>query len=118
MTRLLNGLDETASTTANDLVLAKTMADALHAHYPGHLWAVSADGATGLCTIRDLMLSGQMGMVLKIPAIYSASSFQADVIRSGGELLERYRLQRGRFDEQQYAGLKTINVAGDFAFDQ
>jgi hypothetical protein len=117
MTRLLNGLDETASSTANDHITAKTMADALDNHYPGHLWAVSADSSTGLCTIRDLLLSGQMGCVLKIPAIYSASSFQADVIRAGGEILERYRLSRGRLDEAQYAGLKT-NFAGEFAFDK
>lgn len=117
MSRLLNGLDDTAITTATDHIMAKNMADALDSHYPGHLWAVSADSKTGLCTIRDLLLSGQMGCVLKIPAIYSASAFQADVIRSGGEILERYRVSRGRFDENQYAGLKT-NFAGDFQFDK
>lgn len=117
MTRLLNGLDETAVTTANDHIMAKTMADALDSHYSGHLWAVSADSQTGLCTIRDLLLSGQMGYVLKIPDIYSASAFKADVIRAGGELLERYRMSRGRLDEQQYAGL-TTNFAGEFTFDK
>lgn len=117
MTRLLNGLDETATTTANDHIMAKTMADALDTNYPGHLWAVSADSQTGLCIIRDLLVSGEWGYVLKIPAIYSASAFRADVIRAGGEILERYRLTRGKFDEVQYAGLKT-NFAGEFTFDK
>lgn len=118
MTRLLNGLDETATTTANDQLMAKTMADALTSHYPyPHLWAVSADSETGLCIIRNLLLSGSMGYILKIPDIFSASAFKADVIRAGGEILERYHMTRGRFDEQQYMNLKT-NHAGDLSFDK
>lgn len=116
MTRLLNGLDETAITTAHDHTLAKEMADALLDHYPGHLWAVSADSATGMCDIRNLLFSGEWGYRLKIPLIYSASAFKADVIRAGGEILERFRSARGRFDEGHYAGLKT-NFAGDFTPD-
>jgi hypothetical protein len=117
MTRLLNGLDQTAVTTANDHLMAKTMADALVAQYPPpHLWAVSADSRTGLCIVRNLLLSGNMGFVIKMPAIYSASAFKADVVRAGGELLERYRLRAGRFDEQQYADLKT-DFKGEFTFD-
>lgn len=118
MTRLLNGLDDTAITTANDHIMAKTMADALAEAYPHpHLWGVSADGKTGLCTIFNMLLSGKQGYVLKIPKIYSASAFKADVIRAGGEILERYGLDRGQFNENQYVGLKT-NFAGEFAFDK
>lgn len=118
MTRLLNGLDETAVTTANDHIMAKTMADALAGAYPHpHLWGVAADGEKGICTIFHMLLSGQMGFVLKIPKIYSASAFKADVVRAGGEILERYGLNRGRFSEDQYASLKT-NFAGEFKFDK
>ena len=117
MSRILSGLDETASSTGNDMIMAKMMADALERHYSGHLWAVSFDSATGLAIIRDLLLSGTHGYILKIPAIYSASSFQADVIRAGGEILERFKMQRGRLNEAQYVGLKT-NFAGDFVFDK
>jgi hypothetical protein len=117
MTQLLNGLDETAITVAHDHAVAKEMADALLAHYPGHLWAVSADSSTGMCDIRNLLLSGEWGYRLKLPKIYSASAFRADVIRAGGEILERFRLARGRFVEDQYAGLKTT-FSGDHAFDK
>jgi hypothetical protein len=113
----LNGLDDTASSTGNDLIMAKLMADALDRHYSQHLWAVTFDSKTGIATVRDLLLSGEWGYVLKIPAIYSASSFQADVIAAGGEILERFRLARGRFDEAQYVALPT-NFAGDFVFDK
>jgi hypothetical protein len=117
MTQVLNGLDETAHSSAFDHTLAKDMAEALLAAYPGHLWAVSADSTTGMCDIRDLLLSGEYGYRLKIPNIYSASAFKADVVRAGGEILERFSLSRGRFDEGQYSGLKTT-FSGDFVFDK
>jgi hypothetical protein len=118
MSQLLTGLDDSAvSTGANDMLLAKEIADALNSHYPGHLWAVNVDGPNGLANIRDLMLSGQMGYVLKLGNMFSASDFRRDVIRAGGEILERFRMARGRFDEGQYGGLQT-NFAGDFVFER
>lgn len=118
MSRILTGLDDhAASTCANDMILAKEIGDTLHNHYPGHLWAIEVDGPNGVANIRDLYLSGHMGYVLKLVNIYSASEFKKDVIRAGGELLERYRLDRGAFDEAQYGALKT-NFAGHFHFDK
>lgn len=119
MTQLLTGLDDSAAavTLAHDYSVAKEMADALTDHYPGHLWAVSADSQTGMCDIRAMQLSSTWGYRLKMPQIYSASAFKADVIRAGGEILERFRLSRGRFSEDQYTDLKT-NFAGDFLFDK
>lgn len=118
MTKLLVGLDDhAAQQTANDYVMAKNVADTLNTHYPGHLWAINVDGEQGTVTIMDLLLSGTWGYLLKIPAIYSESSFQKDVLRAGGEILERFRMTRGRFDDAQYAQLAT-NFAGDPEFDQ
>ncbi|MDD2989812.1 MAG: hypothetical protein PHI64_12720 [Zoogloea sp.] len=101
---------------ANDLILAKEMAEALHQAYPKHLWAVTAEGEKGICTIRNLALSGQWGYVLHIPKIYSMSSFKQKVLRAGGEILERYRLTRGVASEDQLADLRLDhagNVLGD-----
>ena len=91
----------------NDFLMAKDMAEALHAHYPGHQWAVTCDGTTGLATIRNLMLSGHFGYVLKLPEIYSASAFRKHVIMAGGEVLERFQVARSEFDEAAYTDLKT-----------
>lgn len=102
---------------ANDFVMSKNMAEALHLKYPGHLWAVTCEGSNGIATIRNLYLSGNYGVILKLPAIYSASAFEKDVLRAGGEILERYRLKRGRFDEAQYANLPT-NFAGNIHCDR
>lgn len=95
---------------ANDIVMAKSMAEALHNAYPGHLWAVNCSGQTGMADIRNLALSGQWGFRLRLTDIYSASAFRKDVVMAGGELLERYRLSRGRLDIDQYS-----NLHGDFA---
>lgn len=118
MSQLLTGLDDSiVDTGANDMVLAKEIADILHRHYPGHLWAVNVDGRNGVANIRDLLLSGQWGYVLKLTTVFSASEFGRDVVRAGGEILERFRVERGRLNEAEYATLKT-NFAGDFAFDR
>lgn len=101
---------------ANDLILAKEMAEALHQAYPKHLWAVTAEGEKGICTIRNLALSGLWGYVLHIPKIYSMSDFKRKVLRAGGEILERYRLARGMANDDNIASLATDfagNIVGD-----
>lgn len=117
MTKLFTGMDDTGSSTGNDMLMAKVMAEQLMKHYPGHLWAVQYESSTGMATILNLMLSGKWGYQLRIPAIYSASAFEADVKRAGGEILERFRMARGKFKDDDYAQLNT-NFAGHFAFDK
>ena len=81
---------ENPELAANDLVMAKQMAETLHSHYPGHAWAVTCDGATGIATVRNLALSGNWGFTLKLTTTYSASEFRRRIVMAGGELLERY----------------------------
>lgn len=95
---------------ANEMTTAKDMADILHTAYPGHLWAVNVE--RGVADVRNLALSGRWGFRLVLPAVYSASEFKRDVIRAGGEILERYKLRRGRMDWDKYDELKT-DVAGN-----
>lgn len=90
-------LTDAPQVAANELVMAKNMADLLHRHYPGHLWAVNVDG--GMANVRNLALSGQWGFRIKVPLIYSASQFDRKVVMAGGELLERYRVRRGAATE-------------------
>lgn len=118
MSKILVGLDEQSmATCANDMVMAKEIADTLNTHYPQWLWGVNVDGKNGVANIHNLMLHGQMGYVLKLVNIFSASDFKRDVIRAGGEILERFGANRGRFDENKYLQLRT-NSIGDFVFDR
>ena len=112
-----NIVTDATAPTANDYNMAKDMAEALHAHYPGHQWAVTCDGRTGIATIRDLFLSGTYGYVLRLPAIYSFSAFRKEVIMAGGEVLERFKMARGRFDEAAYSELQP-NFAGRLEFQK
>jgi hypothetical protein len=98
---------DTPTIPANDLVLAKSMADTLHSHYPGHLWAVTVNGAQGVADIRNLALSGNWGFRLILVGNYSISEFLDRVKRAGGEILERYNLARGRLNLDALANLKT-----------
>jgi hypothetical protein len=93
--------------SANDLILAKEMADALHAHYPGHMWAVTVQGAQGVADIRNFGLSGRYGYRLRLVDNYSFSDYKARVIRAGGEILERYRVPRGQACQDILAALPT-----------
>lgn len=93
---------------AADLVLAKNMADLLHRHYPGHLWAVTCE--KGVASVRNLYLSGNWGFIIKVGNAYSISEFDRQVVRAGGELLERYKLHRGAFRDDQY-----LDIGKDFA---
>lgn len=107
---------DTPDIAANDLVMSKDMAEALHAAYPGHLWAVQVQGAQGICTIRNLALSGNWGFVINLTKVYSASDFKRQVLGGGGEMLERYRLRRGAvdFDAMSSMALDSVgNVLGD-----
>jgi hypothetical protein len=76
-----------------EFFLAKNAAEMLHKHYPGHLWAVAVDGP--FLDVRNLYLSGDWGFRVSIPTFYSASEWDKQVMRAGGELLERYRQTRG-----------------------
>lgn len=88
----------------NDILTARTMAEALHAAYPGHFWAVSCDGKTGFADVRNLALSGNYGFRIRLSGIYSASGFKRDVLKAGGEILERFRMDRSRLNEDQLSG--------------
>lgn len=96
-----------------DIEIAKRMADVLDRHYPGHHWAVNVDSAGGIATVKNFRLSGDWGFLVKLVGTYSASEFDRGVMLAGGELLERYRLHRGSFRENEY-GILPVDFAGRY----
>lgn len=89
---------------AQDMSLAKEVAETLNSHYPGHLWAVTVRG--GVVVVKDLYISSLYGVVIHVDNITDAGVRSRRVVRAGGELLERANLQRGKFTE------KAIKVEG------
>ena len=101
---MMEQLTDKPEINANDFVMAKNMADLLNRQYPNHLWAVTCQGDQGIATVRNLRLSGHLGYIIKLADLYQDPSMKA-VLRAGGEILERYRLSRGKFNEDQYTNL-------------
>ena len=85
---------------ASDHAIAKNVAEHLEKKYPGWLWAVNT--MDGVVTVKSMKLSGNWGFVLhedKIDNDYKT------VTMAGGEILERYRQHRSKFNEDRYMDL-------------
>ena len=100
-----------ASGVVADYDTAKRIAETLNRHYPGHLWGVTASHETGIATVLNLRLSGRWGFIVKLSEILHDPSMKK-VIRAGGEILERYKVSRGVFDQDRIDEL-TTDFAGN-----
>jgi hypothetical protein len=101
-------LDSDIATTQAELAESKRIAEILQRHYPGHLWAVNVDARGGMATIQNLGLSGRWGFYIRLAEIVN-DPFMSKVVHAGGELLERYRVSRGRAQQDE-----LDNVPVDF----
>ncbi|MDD5084196.1 MAG: hypothetical protein PHT88_04715 [Candidatus Moranbacteria bacterium] len=96
---------------AANQTIARTLAETLNKHYPGHAWAVKADVEQGVANVFNLALSGEWGFVLRLDELMNDPNMKL-TIRAGGELLERYRLSRGKLKEQDMAEL-SFDIKGN-----
>lgn len=85
---------------------AKACAEALTKHYPGYAWAVNVSSETGMVQVRNLTLSGDWGFNIHLARINSDPSLKV-VIQAGGEILERYKVKRGKIDQDEVDSLPT-----------
>ena len=104
MTWTLSDIDSLARYAPRDLEVAAAIHQKLVEHYPGHQWAASADHATGMANIKLLYLdtqglNGRYGFQLHLVKLASDPGMKS-VVRAGGELLDRYRLQRGAANDE------------------
>ena len=90
-----------------DQITAANMADTLHKHYPNYRWAVFVSGEQGIAKVYNLDLTGQHAWVLHLDVMFSATDWDRRILRAGGEILERYRLARTRFDLDRWMSLPT-----------
>ena len=81
-----------------DLAAARAVRRILDAAYPGHDWEVVADCGQGYVAFRIPVLMGTNFAYL----VKGRDLTPAAVLKGGGELLERYRLPRGRFDLDRF----------------
>jgi hypothetical protein len=83
---------------AADLAAARSVRRILDTAYPGYDWEVVADSAQGYVAFRIPALMGMNYAYLVKGKDLTAEA----VLTGGGELLERYRLPRGKFDLDRF----------------
>jgi len=77
-----------------EMWVARSVFALLQRHYGGHLWFIDASVARGGVAISiPILLGGNWVYFIKL-----ADLTPGEVVRAGGEILERYRLPRGRFE--------------------
>lgn len=94
-------------TAKADMEICGLMQSVLNQHYPGWLWDTEVHCDRGVAIIFNKMLSDLFGYVLHLNAFSSASEFTKAVMVGGGEFLERFGANRGRFNVAEYHKLKV-----------
>lgn len=94
-----------SSLAANEAVMLKSIQGTLEKHYGGHFWMVGINQS--IIVIRNTLLAGDAGYVIHIPAIYSGSWLDDEVMRAGGVILEAYRQRRAAMNLDHIVGLPT-----------
>lgn len=82
-----------APLTSSGATLATNILAMLRNHYT-HVadgWRVWVNEEGGIVIVKNLLLSGQMGMIIPVRSI---DTDYKSIVRYGGELLERYRIAR------------------------
>ena len=104
-TRPSDVADDRPVVTAWEMALAKVVAEDLNAAYPGHMWMVNVENQH--IQVRDMMLSGAWGYIIKIPGLYSSSELKRQTLLAGGEILERFKTSRGKYRVDENMGLRV-----------
>ena len=103
------GMAEEATITS----LVKNVADTLDKHYPGHLWAVGPSNDYSMLAIWNENLSTRYGMWIRVNDI---DPEYRNIMRWAGELLERAKVSRGAFKEDEMNNLQR-DSRGEAKFD-
>jgi hypothetical protein len=90
-------LDNEIETEAEDLTMSKDVGDALNKAYPNWAWAVHANTVGGVVDIWNPALDMKYGFRLMISDINNDPALRC-VLRAGGEMLERFKMNRGKFN--------------------
>lgn len=90
-----NGHDPNAKA---DVELAKRIGERLHLHYPGHPWYVEVEHAQGIAKVSIPSLMGWTSYYVIHLSRLAVDPNMTEVTKAGGEILERYRIPRNKYD--------------------
>lgn len=100
-----------------DQQICEMVAGVLLRHYPGHEWLVQADRRKGMIDIRNISLDGGLGCRIKMDGPATSSEMERLAMLYGGELLERFHVERGRLNQEKVDDL-PMDFAGRLRADQ
>ena len=98
---------EEAENKIKDAYWCEKIGNVLVKYYPGHGWEVHVDLQNGIANIFNRHMSGLHGYRLKTEAICLISLDQ-DIMRIGGEILERFGLNREKFDADHVLEIQRL----------
>lgn len=88
---------EEAARQQQDAAWAMRLGHILVKAYPGHGWEVEVDSYQGIAKIFNRHMSPIQGYLLKLKEV-NLPTLDRDIMRIGGEILERFGLSRERFE--------------------
>jgi hypothetical protein len=90
-----------------NLTVAKAMTRVLLSAYPGHFWEVGVDRGQGIAWITIPLLLGNWKYIFKL----SKDILPQDIVRAGGEILERFNIPRSGLDIAAFINAKKLAVS-------
>lgn len=106
---------DTNTKTAFEMGIAKQAGDELERHYPGWMWFIEVKG--GVVEIRSGYMDFKHGFRVKITKeYYSASQLAKEIVRAGGEMLERTNMPRSRYDHDKQKSANNKNLLQSLTF--
>ena len=95
--------------------IAQEMMRVLLETYPGYGWSVRSDIEQGICTVLLPALMGStFQYVIKREEVMTANDFDKMLKKAGGEILERFRLNRRGLFMPEYWDVKRSSLPGRF----
>ncbi len=92
-----------------DAQLAMTIGNEFVRQYPGRGWQVEADIRNGIVKVYNTHISGKFGWIWKTADI-NLGRIAFDVRKIGGEMLERSKMSRGKFNDEQVAEARATGL--------
>ena len=81
--------------------------------YPGWKWWVECNLQSGCVSVRNLSLNGEYGFTIPLPKLLNETDGDKILMRAGGEILERYSMDRANADHSNIQRDFTGNAIGD-----
>mgnify|MGYP005647555935 FL=1 len=98
--------------TLAEQTLCRSIGETLQKHYPGHAWMLEVAG--GMVNIHNT-INMKMGFRVRLSDAYNDPGLKR-FIKAGGELLERAKQSRGKFDEATWRNAPK-DLRGDVVMD-